>query len=80
MSRFVTYFLHFITSSHYFSAEYIIIIEKKDKGTSKNRFEKGKWVECAECDESRRSKAVCLTRRFEEAVGVLYTFSLKQGF
>ena len=22
-------------------------------GTSKNRFEKGKWVECAECDESR---------------------------
>ena len=32
-------------------------------GTSKNRFEKGKWVECAECDESRRSKAVCLTRR-----------------
>ena len=25
-------------------------------GTSKNRFEKGKWVECAECDESRRSK------------------------
>ena len=49
-------------------------------GTSKNRFEEGKWVECAECDESRRSKAVCLTRRFEEAVGVLYTFSLKQGF
>ena len=48
--------------------------------TSKNRFEKGKWVECAECDESRRSKVVCLTRRFEEAVGVLYTFSLKQGF
>ena len=45
-----------------------------------NRFEEGKWVECAECDESRRSKAVCLTRRFEEAVGVLYTFSLKQGF
>ena len=32
-------------------------------GTSKNQFEKGKWVECAECDESRRSKAVCLTRR-----------------
>ena len=32
-------------------------------GTYKNRFEKGKWVECAECDESRRSKAVCLTRR-----------------
>ena len=50
------------------------------KGTSKNRFEKGKWVECAECDESRRSKAVCLTRRFEEAGGVLYTFSLKQGY
>ena len=50
------------------------------KGISKNRFEKGKRVECAECDESRRSKAVCLTRRFEEAVGVLYTFSLKQGF
>ena len=49
-------------------------------GTSKNRFEKGKWVECAECDESRRSKAVCLTRRFSEAGGVLYTFSLKQGF
>ena len=48
----------------YFCAE-------KQKGTSKNRFEKGKWVECAECDESRRSKAVCLTRRFEEAVGVL---------
>lgn len=22
------------------------------KGTSKNRFEKGKWVECAECDEN----------------------------
>ena len=43
------------------------------KGTSKNRFEKGKWVECAECDES-------LTRRFEEAGGVLYTFSLKRGF
>ena len=57
----------------YFCAE-------KQKGTSKNRFEKGKWVECAECDESRRSKAVCLTRRFEEAGGVLYTFSLKQGF
>ncbi len=33
------------------------------KGTSKNRFEEGKWVECDECDESRRSKAVCLTRR-----------------
>ena len=64
------------------------------RGTSKNRFEKGKWVECAECEEtlsktksirsneqihasdfvtlrfiqlilyeSRRSKAVCLTRR-----------------
>ena len=49
-------------------------------GTSKNRFEKGKWVECAECEESRRSKAVCLTRRFDEAGGVLYTFSLKQGF
>ena len=73
-------------------------------GTSKNRFEKGKWVECAECDESRRSKAVCLTRKVQhdvaernnratawtpshqkfrslkEAVGVLYTFSLKQGF
>ena len=49
-------------------------------GTSKNRFEKGKWVECAECDESRRSKAVCLTRRFDEADGVLYTFSLKRGF
>ena len=42
-------------------------------GTSKNRFEKGKLVECAECDES-------LTRRFSEAGGVLYTFSLKQGF
>ncbi len=53
---------------------------KKFMGTSKNRFEEGKWVECAECDESRRSKAVCLTRRFEEAGGVLYTFSLKQGF
>ena len=25
-------------------------------GTSKNRFEKGKWVECAECDESRRRR------------------------
>ena len=25
---------------------------KKALGTSKNRFEKGKWVECAECDES----------------------------
>ena len=49
-------------------------------GTSKNRFEEGKWVECAECDVSRRSKAVFLTRRFEEAGGVLYTFSLKQGF
>ena len=49
-------------------------------GTSKNRFEKGKWVEYAECEESRRSKAVCLTRRFDEAGGVLYTFSLKQGF
>ena len=48
--------------------------------TSKNRFEKGKWVECAECNESRRSKAVCLTRRLEEAVSVLYTFSLKQVF
>lgn len=23
------------------------------KVTSKNRFEKEKWVECAECDESR---------------------------
>ena len=77
-------------------------------GTFKNRFEKGKWVECAECEEtlnktksirsneqthasdfvtlrfiqlilyeSRRSKAVCLTRRFSEAGGVLYTFSLK---
>ena len=22
------------------------------KGTSKNRFEKGKWVECTECEES----------------------------
>ena len=49
-------------------------------GTSKNRFEKGKWVECAECEESRRSKAVCLTRRFDEAGGVLYTFSFKRGF
>ena len=52
-------------------AEDIVIREKVMKpyrlrssmGTSKNRFEKGKWVECAECDESRRSKAVCLTRR-----------------
>ena len=33
------------------------------KGNSKKRFEKEKWVESAECDESRRSKAVCLTRR-----------------
>ena len=29
----------------------------------KTSLKKGKWVECAECDESRRSKAVCLTRR-----------------
>ena len=36
--------------------------------TSKNRFEKGKWVECAECDESQRSlrgglkkQSVCYT-------------------
>ena len=49
-------------------------------GTSKNRFEKGKCVECTECEESRRSKAVCLTRRFDEAGGVLYPFSLNQGF
>ena len=53
---------------------------EKIKGTSKKRFEKGKCVECAECEESRRSKAVCLTRRFEEADGVLYTFLLKRGF
>ena len=45
----------------YFST--VCFLEKSDMGTSKNRFEKGKWVECAECDESRRSKAVCLTRR-----------------
>ena len=49
-------------------------------GTSKNRFEKRKWVEYANCEESLRSKAVCLTRRFDEADGALYTFSLKQGF
>ena len=76
-------------------------------GTSKNRFEKGKWVECAECEEtlnktksirsneqihasdfvtlrfiqlilyeSRRSKAVCLTRRFDDEDGAHCTFSL----
>ena len=28
------------------------VIRKEYKGTSKNRFEKGKWGECAECDES----------------------------
>ena len=60
--------------------EFLWVFRGYHKGTSKNRFEEGKWVECAECDESRRSKAVCLTRRFEEAVGVLYTFLLKQGF
>ena len=27
-------------------------------GTSKNRFEKGKWVECAECEESLRLYAL----------------------
>ena len=37
-------------------------------GTSKNRFEKGKWVECTECDES-------LTRRFEEAGGAIHIFT-----
>ncbi len=41
----------------------ILFARNNNQGTSKNRFEKGKWVECAECDESRRSKAVCLTRR-----------------
>lgn len=56
--------------------------------TSKKRFEKGKWVECDESKESRRRKAVCqrfaegIMRRvrFDEAGGVLCTFSLKQGF
>ena len=42
------------------------------KGTSKHRFEKGKWVEY---DENLLVRLVCLTRRFEEASGVLYTFS-----
>ena len=41
----------------------ILFARNNNQGTSKNRFEKGKWVECAECDESRRSKAVYLTRR-----------------
>ena len=49
---------------------------RSSMGTSKNRFEKGKWVECAECDESRRSKAVCLTRRFDDEDGAHCTFSL----
>ena len=61
-------------------------------GTSKNRFEKGKWVECAECEEvqhdvaERNNRATAWTpshqkfRSLKEAVGVLYTFSLKQGF
>ena len=50
-----------------------LIVRQNVMGTSKKRFEKGKWVEHAECEES-------LTRRFEEAGGVLYTFSLKRGF
>ena len=66
--------------SIYFFTTQFFMVKYLYTGTSKNRFEKGKCVECAECDESRRSKAVCLTRRFEEAVGVLYTFSFKQGF
>ena len=72
----------------------ILFARNNNQGTSNNRFEKGKWVECAECEEtlsktksirsneqihasdfvtlrfiqlilyeSRRSKAVCLTRR-----------------
>ena len=28
------------------------LFSEKIMGTSKNRFEKGKWVECTECDES----------------------------
>ncbi len=50
-----------------------LIVRQNVMGTSKKRFEKGKRVEHAECEES-------LTRRFEEAGGVLYTFSLKRGF
>ena len=34
------------------SVEFIIMEGVYYMGTSKNRFEKGKWVECAECDES----------------------------
>ena len=30
----------------------ILFARNNNQGTSKNRFEKGKWVECAECDES----------------------------
>ncbi len=29
------------------------MVQYCQKGTSKNRFEKGKWVECAECDASK---------------------------
>ncbi len=50
------------------------------KGASKNRFEKQKQVEGVDCQKSRRSKAVCLARRFDAADGVLRTFLLKQGF
>ena len=42
----------------------------KDMTTSKNRFEKGKWVECAECDESRRSNCGLAVFAGEFTVGV----------
>jgi len=52
----------------------------------------GKWEECAECEEvqhdvaERNNRATAWTpshqkfRSLKEAGGVLYTFSLKQGF
>ena len=43
-------------------------------GTSKNRFEKRKWVECAECDESLRSKAVYLSITCFRKTGVSHIF------
>ena len=71
------YYTTKMRNCQYFMRAVVEFFAESLMGTSKNRFEKGKWVEGTECEESRRRKAVCLARRFDEAGGVLCTFSLK---
>jgi len=43
---------HYSICDEKIQQDYAIFYLKFYKGTSKNRFEKGKWVECAECEET----------------------------